>query len=777
MKTKKLAIFVSVFGLFFLTVAVCAEAGLVPPKSPQLDEGAGIIKNKKWALVLGKALFYDQQVGSDGQSCASCHFSAGADPRIKNEISPGFNDVTYGPTGDISFGSTRSDTGTVPPGYMPSGVPAKPNYTLTPADMPLHRLVDDTDRDSDIITTTNDRISSQGSFDNLYTRTGPFRLFDKCGDAETDVFYAGPYAARQVEPRCTPTVVNAVFNHRNFWDGRATNDYNGVGVFGMRDIEGDPSKRLVVLNSSGKLELTYLAVENASLASQAMAPPVSEKEMSCNGRDFDDIGRKMLLKIPLLLQKIDAQDSVLGKPGPFGDLRNIKGRGLKLQYLYSALIQKAFDDRWWKAAGFYKVTSEGNLQKTTLLKGGYTQMALNFSMFWGVAIKMYEDTLISDQSEFDGLINTGRLVLGGGPAGGGANQGPGDPIDPLLLRGAQIFNNVPGLPVFADGNPVPVSRGAGCLFCHGAPTFSENTFQDGKTFTPFLNPATDVGVPGLRGAVPDIRDLGFANIGIRPVFSDLLLGGKDPYGNPLSFGRQYKSHHIIDPFLAGAITNNLIQGSIANGSVSKLEADGAAKIPTLRNVALTPPYFLWGGYPDLRQVMKVYNRGGNRRQITGAGDPDNAHGTGCTSGDNSGTGPDGDGVYPLSGVTECDTNTTGLMVNLGLSDCEAPDESPEKAACLANHQTVETDDLAALVRFLKSLTDPRVQKDAAPFDHPSLFVVNGHKEIDKNRDGKADDNIFELPAVGKAGYPASSKYIVPNAGDLFAPGMQARAGD
>jgi hypothetical protein len=32
---------------------------------------------------------------------------------------------------------------------------------------------------------------------------------------------------------------------------------------------------------------------------------------------------------------------------------------------------------------------------------GYTQMEHNFSAFWGIAIKMYEDTLVSDQSKFD----------------------------------------------------------------------------------------------------------------------------------------------------------------------------------------------------------------------------------------------------------------------------------------------------------------------------------------------------------------------------------------
>ena len=42
-----------------------------------------IIKDKKAAIALGKMLFWDSQVGSDGIACASCHFQAGADNRIK----------------------------------------------------------------------------------------------------------------------------------------------------------------------------------------------------------------------------------------------------------------------------------------------------------------------------------------------------------------------------------------------------------------------------------------------------------------------------------------------------------------------------------------------------------------------------------------------------------------------------------------------------------------------------------------------------------------------
>jgi cytochrome c peroxidase len=41
------------------------------------------------AVRLGKALFWDMQVGSDGvQSCGSCHFHAGADDRVKNQLNP-----------------------------------------------------------------------------------------------------------------------------------------------------------------------------------------------------------------------------------------------------------------------------------------------------------------------------------------------------------------------------------------------------------------------------------------------------------------------------------------------------------------------------------------------------------------------------------------------------------------------------------------------------------------------------------------------------------------
>jgi hypothetical protein len=42
-------------------------------------------------------MFWDLQAGRDGKACASCHFHVGADARITNQLSPGYNDIMKGP--------------------------------------------------------------------------------------------------------------------------------------------------------------------------------------------------------------------------------------------------------------------------------------------------------------------------------------------------------------------------------------------------------------------------------------------------------------------------------------------------------------------------------------------------------------------------------------------------------------------------------------------------------------------------------------------------------
>jgi len=48
-----------------------------------------LVKNKDAAIALGKALFWEMRIGTDGEkACATCHFSGGADNRLKNQLAP-----------------------------------------------------------------------------------------------------------------------------------------------------------------------------------------------------------------------------------------------------------------------------------------------------------------------------------------------------------------------------------------------------------------------------------------------------------------------------------------------------------------------------------------------------------------------------------------------------------------------------------------------------------------------------------------------------------------
>src|SRR6185503_10758861 len=88
----------------------------------------------------------------------------------------------------------------------------------------------------------------------------------------------------------------------------------------------------VTIDGAGNLGQVDLHIPSASLASQAVGPPVNSVEMSAAGRTFPDIGQKLLLVKPLGLQKVDIRDSVLG---PIAE-KTIKG----LKVTYTTLIRK-----------------------------------------------------------------------------------------------------------------------------------------------------------------------------------------------------------------------------------------------------------------------------------------------------------------------------------------------------------------------------------------------------------------------------------------------------
>src|SRR4029077_15504293 len=190
---------------------------------------------------------------------------------------------------------------------------------------------------------------------------------------------------RRVTGRNTPSAVDAVFNFRNFWDGRAQNVCNGANPFGTRD----KSAHLLVREPDGSLGAAIINMQNSALCSQSLGPILSSTEMSADGRNFHDVGRKLLVRRPLARQLVDPTDSVLGAFSSSPD------RGLKTTY--SDLIQKAFQPEWWDDKRHICTASDGSAA-ATIEKGQscpantqeYSLMEFNFSLFWGVAVQMYE---------------------------------------------------------------------------------------------------------------------------------------------------------------------------------------------------------------------------------------------------------------------------------------------------------------------------------------------------------------------------------------------------
>ena len=616
------------------------------PEPPNLNE---FVQDRQAAIALGKALFWDMQVGSDGvQACASCHFRAGADPRSKNQVSPG---LRHAPLADLTY---SNGTG--------------PNYQLKASDFPLTRLANPGVRGAlDPATDSNDAVSSQGIHH-------PGDELDPLG------FAVGSKNTRRVEPRNTPSVINAVFNHRQFWDGRAENVFNGVNHLGQRDPDAkvfradDPKNPVEV-----RVELV-----NASLASQAVAPIVSDTEMAAPGRTRLDVGRalargtrdqgKKVAKVrPLGKQKVSPTDSVLGS------LSRWPKPGLSFNR-YDQMIKAAFYEQWWKARKLIRVNADGS--KTLVAKNDgeceddgncgedeYALIQYNFSLYFGIAVQLYEATLVSDDTPFDRFRREHPLKTD--PAlNPWINTSPTH-ISRLALFGANLFNDR--------------TRGATNIRCSNCHEQNELTDASARRIADPANGA-------VRNRDGNVIDRGFNNIGVRPTDNDLGVGASDAFG-ALSFTRRLFPGAPPATFGGAAVTKGF-------------GVDGAFKVPSLRNVALTAPYFHNGDARTLREVMELYSRGGSVAPITAL---------------------DGTIIEPL-----------GIPA-------------------------LTSDEMDALVAFLEALTDDRVRFRRAPFDHPQIFVPNGHPNspaaIDANGDGLADDIFIEIPAVGAAGGPALPGFL------------------
>lgn len=626
-----------------------------------VDKKTGVV-NKTPAIALGKALFWDMQVGSDGiQSCASCHFHAGADSRIKNQLNPGLLRVN---TNGTPNEDRRVDLG----GW---------NYTLQQGDYPFHKLVDPNNRNSTVLSDTNDITSSQGVTNAEFVDVVPGSVQDKVNYKLDEVFNLGGTNIRRVQSRNTPTVINAIFNFRNFWDGRAPNDFNGINEFGAKDTNA----KLFRADNPSKLAEVTVSLNNASLASQALGPPISSFETSADGRTFTEIGdkfgaidkrakdnakgkklprklgKKLLPLRPLGKQIVHPEDSVLG-----GDSR-VPQLGLKTN-TYDKLIEQAFQSQWWKSNRMIQIGENGvrsvvKKPDRNLLTNEYTLMEYNFPLFFGLAVQLYEATLVSDDTPFD------RFQSGNYSA-----------LTAQQQKGLEIF-------LGQDEK----NGGGRCINCHSGTEFTDAS-------------VSKVSKSPLRRREGNILDRGFNNIGVRPTWDDLGVGDVDPFGNPLSTARLAVQGRFSDPTLTPPLNAKDILG-----------VDGAFKTPGLRNIELTAPYFHNGGQSTLRQVVDFYARGGDFQPIPGR---------------------DGE-IKPLSTLT------------LG--------KTPQEV-----EQAKE-----ALIAFLKSLTDDRVRYQKAPFDHPQLWVTNGHPGsptgVNNDGTGKATDDLKEIVAVGRSGGAALPNFL------------------
>lgn len=616
-----LAVAVIGFGTTVATEALSqVNSPTDPPRPPSLKtipvpeptNLAEFVSDRQAAIRLGKALFWDMQVGSDGvQACGSCHFNSGmADNRSKNQLSPGLKRIT-------ATGSPNPDT-TFYRNLGPVGQVTGSDFPFFPA--------------------SNDVLSSQGVRNSVFLGIGNGPADLVRSEPDPDGFRVGSTNTRRVEPRNTPTVINAVFNHRQFWDGRADNVFNGVNEMGDRD----PNARLFRADSPANPVPVQVRLEDSSLASQAVVPPVSPDEMSARGRTMRDIGKKFArYQIPgqpasnlrpLALQLVHPEDSVLGP------LSRWPQKGLNVSN-YPELIQAAFHRHWWDSPKVIRIGTDGtpiviDPPSVALAANEYTVTQYNFSLFFGLAIQLYESTLVADNSPYDQFMD-------GNP----------NAISEQAVLGVDLFRSQ--------------ARGQ-CITCHEGAELTNASVRQ-------------VRVDPTRIRDGQAADRGFNNTGVLGTIEDLGLGAKDNLGNWLSTVKR-----------------------LSPPPPEPIVSDGAFKVPGLRNVELTAPYFHTGGHVDLPAVIDFYDRAGD------------AH----------------------VGMVTLDGTHVELMSILGLTP-------EEKAAMLA---------------FLVSLTDERVRFQQAPFDHPQLFIPNGPGAPRMIMPG---DPLFEIPAVGRFGGQPQKKFLEP----------------
>lgn len=683
------------------------------------------------AIQLGKALFWDMQAGSDDRtSCATCHHSAGVDVRSRNQINPG-PDKLWSPL-------------------------AGTEATLSATNFPFTDLNASPRRNTDNIG------GSQGVRKNTYSSLDRTKGAEVLKSVKDTVFNLKGVNTRQVTARNASTTINSVFNHRLFHDGRSQPDFNGVNHLGYRD----KAVKVWAVSTGAVPYSVDIKIPNAALASQAVAPIVNDVEMSATGRTLPDVGAKLLLRKPLGIQAVSTNDSVLG---PIAD--STAGVGLKLSY--ANLIQKSFQPMWWNST-----------KTVTLNKKSYSVMEANFSLYWGIAIMLYEATLVSDDSPMDQYLASRTFTrLPDGTLESTGNEALLDPVITRLakdgialdratiLKGLRLFelpvSPAPSYPVPMDPKTLLPIYGAGCIACHlGAETTSASIRN-------LTGPGIEPGDTAFKSAGFDLRmERMFSYLGFDPrgpltpvpIGTDMITLDSSTYtikvgsvaGNPVNpaialpivtydsgwynLGVRPTAEDIglggLDPTGLPLSWTEFLQKTLPDSRVIKVPGGGITS-------QCTPPGSL-PGTPFYPEVLNPYT---GFPVLSGPLLPTEATGVA--------------GSFKAPGLRNVEL--TGPYFHNGGKATLAQviefydkggDFSTATKSPLVVPLMLSTDQAKSLLAFLVSLTDERVLFQKAPFDHPQLFIPNGASPTNA-----ANDQLIEVPAVGSQGGPSVSRFL------------------
>jgi cytochrome c peroxidase len=416
--------------LVSLALTSQAQTALRSLKGVAIPQPAGLatyVRDRTALIALGKAFFWDMQAGSDGlTACATCHFHAGADHRPINTLVDPNNAFPL-------------------------------NADVRTLEFPFRLLADPANRNSAVVRDSSVRVGSAGTFRRIFESIVPGKP-EENGHDELDKpeFLQGPVQVRRVTVRNSPSVYNTVFYSRSFWDGRAVSTFNGFTVTGLAS---EAPGVLVSNTDATSLSRLNVRLTNSSLASQAVGPILDHLEMSYEGRTWPQLARKLLSLRPLATQRVAGDDSVLGEMALTGEGE----KGLKDEFSYRALIEAAFQPRFWNST--ILVNEAGQVRDD----GDVAQIEYNFPLFWGLSLQAYQSTLNSDDSPFDRFMD-----------------GDTEALTAQEQEGMRLFT----------GN-------ARCNLCHNGPEFSAAA----------LNP---------NGTT---RGNNFERTGVRPVDEDLGSGG------------------------------------------------------------------------------------------------------------------------------------------------------------------------------------------------------------------------------------------------------------